>query len=115
MANRIVLRRSTISSTATPTSGVLVGEIFANTADKKLFLGTSTVLAEEIAYVALSEFTELGMIVIGDGAGGLYKVDPTVASDGAVLTYNSIADPPVFWAEVQATTPAFLYLDQGII
>lgn len=98
MANRIVLRRSTTSGAATPTTGVLVGEIFANTADKKLFLGTSTSLVEEIAYVALSEFTALGMIVIGDGAGGLHKVDATSASDGDVLTYDSSASPPVFWA-----------------
>lgn len=115
MANRIVLRRSTISGTALPTSGVLVGEIFANTADKKLFLGTSTTVTEEIAYVALSQYFSLGTILIGDGGGGVVSIETDMAADGSVLTYNSTADPPIFWAETQATAPAFLYLDQGII
>ena len=98
MANRIVLRRSTTSGAATPTTGVLVGEIFANTADKKLFLGTSTTVVQEIAYVPLSEFTVLGMMVIGDGSVGLYTVDPSFANDGDVLTYDINNDPPVFWS-----------------
>lgn len=98
MPNRIVLRRSTTSGAATPTSGVLVGEIFANTADKKLFLGTSTTVVQEIAYLALTEFTEAGTIIIGDGGGGIQRVSPASANDGDVLTYNATNDPPVFWA-----------------
>ena len=98
MANRIVLRRSTISNTALPTSGVLVGEIFANTADLKLFLGTSTTTTGEIAYIGFSEYTALGTLLIGDGGGGVTKIQTDNATDGDVLTYDSGNDPPIFWA-----------------
>ena len=98
MANRIVLRRSTISGTALPTSGVLVGEIFANTADLKLFLGTSTTTTAEIAYVGFSEYTALGTILVGDGSGGVHKIQTDSASNGDVLTYNDLNDPPIIWS-----------------
>jgi hypothetical protein len=97
MPNRIVLRRSTTTGAARPTSGVLVGEIFANTADKKLFLGTSTTLTEEIAYIPNDVIVNPGDVVIGVGAGAAGIADAGGAATGYVLTFDTGSEPNVFW------------------
>ena len=97
MANRIVLRRSTTTNAARPTTGVLVGEIIANTADKKLFLGTSTTLTEEIAYIPNDVIINPGDVVIGVGAGAPGIADAGGAATGYVLTFDSGSEPNVFW------------------
>ena len=97
MANRIVLRKSTTTGAARPTTGVLVGEVFANTADKKLFLGTSTTLTEEIAYIPNDIIVNPGDVVIGVGAGSPGIADAGGAATGYVLTFDTGSEPNVFW------------------
>ena len=97
MANRIVLRRSTTTGAARPTTGVLVGEIFANTADKKLFLGTSTTLTEEIAYIPNDVLVDIGDIVIANNPGQAGVVSAGTGDTGNVLTLDLNSEPYVYW------------------